>query len=187
VVTQKTHRQYFEAGLEVLSELGYRGFKLAALCQHMGLTTGSFYNRFENWPSYAHQLVHYWAEQYPDKWALAMRAEPDPHRRLALMAQHIKTTTHETESEIRTWGAIDPEVREVLSGVGRQRFDVVFETIFAILGDVRKAQLFANWSTYVRVGYQQATIPPDPDALSWVVDRFVEAVYAERPAGNPTQ
>ena len=37
---------YFETGLEVLSDLGYGGLKLAEVCNRLGVTTGSFYHYF---------------------------------------------------------------------------------------------------------------------------------------------
>ena len=39
---------YFETGLDVLSDLGYGGLKLAEVCHRLGITTGSFYHYFTN-------------------------------------------------------------------------------------------------------------------------------------------
>ena len=43
---------YFETGLDVLSDLGYGGLKLAEVCNRLGVTTGSFYHYFSGWPDY---------------------------------------------------------------------------------------------------------------------------------------
>ena len=43
---------YFETGLDVLSDLGYGGLKLAEVCNRLGVTTGSFYHYFSGWPAY---------------------------------------------------------------------------------------------------------------------------------------
>ena len=48
---------YFEAGLEVLADLGYGGLKLAEVCNRLGVTTGSFYHYFAGWPVYTKELV----------------------------------------------------------------------------------------------------------------------------------
>jgi AcrR family transcriptional regulator len=37
---------YFQTGLDVLSDLGYGGLKLAEVCNRLGVTTGSFYHYF---------------------------------------------------------------------------------------------------------------------------------------------
>jgi len=48
---------YFETGLDVLSDLGYGGLKLAEVCSRLGVTTGSFYHYFSGWPVYTKELV----------------------------------------------------------------------------------------------------------------------------------
>ena len=48
---------YFETGLDVLSDLGYGGLKLAEVCNRLGVTTGSFYHYFPGWPAYTRELV----------------------------------------------------------------------------------------------------------------------------------
>lgn len=182
-----SREEYFETGLGVLEEIGYAGFKLAEVCDRLGVTTGSFYHRFSNWPDFTHELARYWVEQYPNRWAATLRAETDPRRRLAMLAERVKTMPHRTEVAIRTWAAVDPEVHTILSHVDQQRFDLVCETVLGILHDPNRARMFASWSTYLRIGYQQALIPQDTAALDWAVDRFVDAVYSgpEPPAAAP--
>src|SRR6516162_8183588 len=53
---------YFETGLEVLSDVGYGGLKLAEVCNRLGVTTGSFYHYFSSWPAYTRDLVSYWVQ-----------------------------------------------------------------------------------------------------------------------------
>lgn len=48
---------YFETGLDVLSDRGYGGLKLAEVCNRLGVTTGSFYHYFPNWASYTRELI----------------------------------------------------------------------------------------------------------------------------------
>ena len=52
-----TRESYFDAGLEVLSDLGYGGLKLAEVCNRLGVTTGSFYHYFASWSAYTRALV----------------------------------------------------------------------------------------------------------------------------------
>ena len=42
---------YFETGLDVRSDLGYGGLKLAEECNRLGVTTGSFCHYFPGWPA----------------------------------------------------------------------------------------------------------------------------------------
>jgi AcrR family transcriptional regulator len=121
---------YFETGLDVLSDLGYGGLKLAEVCSRLGVTTGSFYHYFSGWPVFTKEL--------------------------------------------------DPQ-----AAVDQQRFDIVFESAFEILQNKRQAQLFAAWGVYLLVGYEQATLPRDSDALEWIAGQLLDALDSGRFASVP--
>ncbi|HEU4362618.1 MAG TPA: TetR/AcrR family transcriptional regulator [Mycobacterium sp.] len=181
----RSREDYYETGLDVLADLGYGGFKLAEICKRLGVTTGSFYHRFASWPAYAHELARYWVEHHTTRISESLRAEPDPRIRIEWLTELTRTSSYRTEAAIRTWSAVDPEVHALLTAVDQERFDVTFEAIFEILHDVRQAQLFASWATYLRIGYQQALIPYDPEARNWALDRILEVFYSDRFAGAP--
>ncbi len=48
---------------------------------------------------------------------------------------------HGAEAAIRVWSSVDSEVYSVQAAVDRQRFDIMFESAFAILQNKRQAQL----------------------------------------------
>ena len=58
-----SRESYFETGLDVLSDLGYGGLKLAEVCSRLGVTTGSFYHYFSGWPAYTRELVENWMKE----------------------------------------------------------------------------------------------------------------------------
>lgn len=78
VVSREAH---FETGLDVLSDLGYGGLKLAEVCNRLGVTTGSFYHYFPNWPAYNKELVAHWMQVRTVRAIEELRAETDPRRR----------------------------------------------------------------------------------------------------------
>lgn len=171
---------YFETGLGVLSDLGYGGLKLAEVCARLGVTSGSFYHYFTNWSAYTHGLVHYWMEERTLKEIEAVRAEPDPRRRIDTLIQVALVLPHGAEAAIRAWSSLDPVVHAVQVEVDRQRFDIMCESAFEILRDKRQAQVFADWGVYVLVGYEQATLPPDNTALAWIADQWLDALDSGR-------
>lgn len=57
-----SRESYFETGLDVLSERGYGGLKLAEVCNRLGVTTGSFYHYVPSWPAYTRELVSHWMQ-----------------------------------------------------------------------------------------------------------------------------
>ncbi|MGE0220669.1 TetR/AcrR family transcriptional regulator [Mycolicibacterium sp.] len=175
-----SRESYFDAGLDVLSDLGYGGLKLAEVCQRLGVTSGSFYHYFTNWSEYTRELVEHWRNGMTVQVVEAVAAEPDPRRRLDHLIEAGLTLPHPAEAAIRVWSSIDPQVRAVQTEVDRQRFDTVYGSALEILGDERQAELFAAWAVYLLVGYEQASLPPDPGGLAWIVGQLLEALDSGR-------
>jgi len=167
---------FFDAGLDVLSDLGYGGLKLAEVCQRLGVTTGSFYHYFSNWSAYTQQLVAHWQKGMTVHVIEAVQAEPNPRRRIDRLIEAGLTLPHSAESAIRVWGSIDPQVRAVQAAVDRQRFEAVYDSALQILENPRQAELFASWAVYLLVGYEQAILPPDTAGLRWIVGQLLEAL-----------
>jgi AcrR family transcriptional regulator len=176
---------YFETGLDVLSDLGYGGLKLAEVCNRLGVTTGSFYHYFPGWPAYTRELVGHWMQARTVAVVEALRAEPDPRRRIDTLIQVGLGLPHGAEAATRVWSSVDPEVYTVQAAVDQQRFDIMFESAFEILQNKRQAQMFAAWGVYLLVGYEQATLPRDTDALKWIVGQLLDALDSGRFASVP--
>lgn len=171
---------YFETGLDVLSDLGYGGLKLAEVCNRLGVTTGSFYHYFPNWPSYTKDLVAHWRQVRTVRTIEELRAEPDPRRRIDALIETGLELPHGAEAAIRVWSSLDPHVQAVQTAVDQQRFDVMYESAFEILRHKRQAQMFAAWAVYLLVGYEQATLPRDTAALRWIAGQLSEALDSGR-------
>jgi len=178
---------YFETGLEVLSDLGYGGLKLAEVCTRLRVTTGSFYHYFNNWPAYSRELVAYWRQHRTTRIVEAVRAEPDPRRRIDLLIQEALALPHGAEGAIRVWSSIDADVHELQSAVDQQRFDIMYESALEILGDERVADRFAKWCVFVLVGYEQATLPPDSAALDWIAHQMLVLLDSGRFGPAPAE
>jgi AcrR family transcriptional regulator len=176
---------YFETGLEVLSDLGYGGLKLAEVCNRLGVTTGSFYHYFPSWPAYTKDLVEYWVQRQTVQIIEAVRAEPDPRRRIDTLIQEGLSLPHGAEAAIRVWSSVDPQVYSVQAAVDQQRFDIMCESAFEILHNKRQAETFAAWGVYVLVGYEQAALPPDSEALEWIAGQLLDALDSGRFASVP--
>jgi AcrR family transcriptional regulator len=180
-----SRESYFETGLEVLSDLGYGGLKLAEVCNRLGVTTGSFYHYFPGWPAYTKELVAHWMQARTVEVVEAVRAEPDPRRRIDALIQVGLALPHGAEAAIRVWSSVDPAVYAVQAAVDQQRFDIMYESAFEILQNKRQAQMFAAWGVYVLVGYEQATLPRNTDALAWIVGQLLDALDSGRFASVP--
>jgi len=180
-----SRESYFETGLDVLSDLGYGGVKLAEVCNRLGVTTGSFYHYFQSWPAYTKDLVEHWMQARTVAVIEAVRAEADPRRRIATLLQVGLGLPHGAEAAIRVWSSLDPHVHSVQAAVDQQRFDILFESGFEVLQSKRKAQLFAAWGVYLLVGYEQAALPRDAAALEWIAGQWLDALDSGQFASVP--
>ena len=167
---------FFDIGLDILSDVGYGGLKLAEVCQRLGVTTGSFYHHFGSWSAYTQQLVEHWREGMTTQVVRTARAEPDPRKRVDSLIETGLMLPHGAEAAIRVWSSIDPWVHEVQAAVDRERFATMYGCALEILQNERQAQLFAAWAVYLLVGYEQATLPPDTDGLAWIVAQLLHAL-----------
>ncbi|BDX29558.1 transcriptional regulator [Mycobacterium antarcticum] len=179
-----SRESYLETGLDVLSDLGYGGLKLAGVCQRLGVTTGSFYHYFPSWSAFTRALVDYWLQQRVEGMAVAY-AERDPRRRIDTIIAHALALPHGAEAAIRVWSSIDPGVFAVQSTVDGRRFDVLREAAQEILHHEHQAQVFASWGMYLLIGYEQSTLPRDTVGLRWVADQMLAALDSGRFASVP--
>ncbi|OBG02331.1 TetR/AcrR family transcriptional regulator [Mycolicibacter sinensis] len=175
-----SRQAYFETGLEVLSEMGYGGLKLAEVCNRLGVTTGSFYHYFTSWPVYTRDLVQHWLEARTVAHVEFVRALPDPRERIVNLIQIALALPHGAEAAIRAWSSADPAVHAVQAEVDRQRFDIMYESALQVLNAKRPAHLFASWAMYLLVGYEQALLPRDSAAIEWISGQLLDALDSGR-------
>jgi AcrR family transcriptional regulator len=185
VATGLSREAYFEAGVEVLSDLGYGGLKLAEVCGRLGVTSGSFYHYFSNWSAYTHELVDHWKQASTAELLDCRRHVPDPRRLIDQLIHNGLNLPHGAESAIRTWSNLDPDVHAAQEVVDRARNDIMRESALEILGDERQARVFADWAVYLLIGYEQCSLPKDKVTLQWIAGQLLDALDSGRFATIP--
>lgn len=181
-----TRESYFEIGLEVLTDLGYGGLKLAEVCNRLGVTTGSFYHYFPSWSAYTRELVSFWVQDRTVRLIEKIQLETDPRRRIEVSIEVGLSLPHGAEAAIRSWSAVDPHVHEVQVEVDRQRFEIMRVSAMEIVHDEPQSQVFATWALYVLVGYEQLTLPRDPTLFEWIATHMLDELEAGRFSGVPS-
>lgn len=171
---------YFETGLEILADLGFGGLKLAEVCNRLGVTTGSFYHYFPNWPAYTRDLLAYWRQDRTVRIIDAIRQESDPRQRIASVIDVAMRLPHGAEAAIRVWSSVDPHVQQVQREVDQQRFDILYSSALEMVNDVRQAQIYAAWSVFVFVGYEQSTLPRENSMFEWIANQMLDDLEAGR-------
>lgn len=185
--TVSTRESYFETGLEVLTDLGYGGLKLAEVCNRLGVTTGSFYHYFLSWPVYTRELVTFWVQDRTVRLIEKIQQETAPRRRIELSIEVGLSLPHGAEAAIRSWSTVDPHVHEVQAEVDRQRFEIMRASAMEITHDERQSHVYATWALYVLIGYEQLTLPRDPKLFEWIAVYMLDELEAGRFSGVPLQ
>lgn len=187
MATVAARASFFETGLEILADLGFGGLKLAEVCSRLGVTTGSFYHYFPNWSNYTRALIDYWLEDRSLRLAALFRAEPDPGKRMRMIIEVVLSLPHSAESAIRAWSSMDPDVLAVQREADRQRFAVCYDYAMEIVKDHRQAEVFANWAIYLLVGYEQSTLPREPEVYTWISNQILDMLKSGRFATVPAR
>ncbi|MFJ2758986.1 TetR/AcrR family transcriptional regulator [Nocardioides sp. NPDC087217] len=169
----RAEESFYDAGLEILASDGYAGLKLAPLCAHLGVTTGSFYHRFDNWADFTGRLIAHWHQQRTTMLVNLVAAEPDPIHRLKMLHDVAMSLPHRAEAAIRAWSAIDPSVRAVQAAVDEERYQVVLETFRALVPE-QDAMSYARTALFLVAGRELAGDDSSHDetadaTLSWAL------------------
>lgn len=176
---------FFEAGLEILADLGFGGLKLAEVCSRLGVTSGSFYHYFTGWGAYTRELVDYWREDRTVRVIDVLRSQQDPRKRIEAIIAVGLWLPHSAESAIRAWSSVDPHVGAVQREVDQQRFDILYQSAMEIVHDPVQAKTYAAWAVYVFVGYEQANLPREPRMFEWISTAMLDDLEAGRFADVP--
>ena len=176
---------FFEAGLDILADLGFGGLKLAEVCSRLGVTTGSFYHYFSGWGTYTRELVVYWRQDRTVRVIDVIRSQPDPRRRIEAIIEVALSLLHRAESAIRAWSSVDPEVLAVQREVDQQRFEILYDSAFEIVGDAGQAHTYAAWAVYVFIGYEQAMLPREAKMFEWISTTMLNDLEAGHFADAP--
>ncbi|MEO3788385.1 helix-turn-helix domain-containing protein [Actinocorallia sp. B10E7] len=176
-----TKNDYFDVAMRVLAEEGYPALKQANLCKALGVTTGSFYNHFQNWQDFTGQLLDKWRKERTSLLAAAASRTNDPAKALDLLRELALSLPHRAEAAIRAWSLIDPQVAEVQALVDRERLDAVQHAMDALFSDRETSTGYARTAFYVLVGFEQFEgDSTDPHHLNWAFRRLLEHIEERR-------
>jgi AcrR family transcriptional regulator len=163
---------YFEAGLDLLSEGGARAVTIANLCQRLGVTKGSFYHHFASGPDFLRQLLHHWEVEYGLQRLEATVAVTNPGERMELAKRLAVDFLHEAETAIRALARTDPLAAEVQGRVDRGREAALVETYVEAGMPEETARTLARVGMTILVGTQQMERPVDRPRLFALFDEY---------------
>jgi AcrR family transcriptional regulator len=175
-------QDYFREALTVLADQGGEGVTIAAVCDALGVTKGSFYHHFGSLTGFVDQLLPYWEAQRSSRLVGRTRPPPDPRRRLVRLIELAVELPHPTEAAMRAWGWRQPEVALAVERVDGRRERHLTGVIAAVGVDRRAARTHARIMLDVIISAQQREDPVDPRRLRQLLDECTRLIAL---AANP--
>jgi len=160
-----TRSAYFDAAFEVLAERGPEGLTIAALCQRLGVTKGSFYHHFSDFGAFVDALLEHWAVEHATRLIALSESMTDPRERMDLLRGIAVGLPHEAEAAIRAWSWSNERVAGVQRGVDRARLTHLTAAITETGKDPERAHRLATIALSTLIGLQQLERPARAKAM----------------------
>lgn len=177
-----TAEDYYRAALAILGEHGSQALTIAALCERLDVTKGSFYHHFGGMPGFVDQLLAYWEQEHSERLIAISRDQPNPALRMTTLTEMGVGLPHASESAIRAWGRSDPDVAEVMARVDKRRERHVVDAIAALGVQRARARLLGRIAMDLLVGIQTREVPPEPKRVRQMLQEINKLVYLD---GDP--
>jgi AcrR family transcriptional regulator len=168
-----TREDYLSVGLDLLAEGGVSAVTIAALCDRLGVTKGSFYHHFEDVAGYHAALLESW-ERSTYKAIESARAVADSHKRLSVLKELGVAAHHEAESAIRAWARSSEPAAAVVGRVDGAREANLVESFREIGIPLNRARHLARIGLATLIGTQSLERPVDRKRLLAVYDEYQE-------------
>jgi AcrR family transcriptional regulator len=166
-----TRDHYLAVGLDLLAEGGVSAVTIAALCDRLGVTKGSFYHHFASVPDFHVALLAGWEQSTYERIEEA-RAVTDSHKRLGVLKELGVAAHHEAESAIRAWARSSPPAAEVVRRVDAAREANLVESFRELGIPLTRARHLARIGLATLIGTQSLERPVDRQRLLAVFDEY---------------
>jgi len=150
-----TRERYFEAALDVIAGQGVEAVTIAALCQRLDVTIGSFYHHFKGREGFLGAFYAWWETEHAFHLVDQARREPDPVARLSLLKRLAAGLPHGAEAAIRAWSRSHPDAAAAQRRVDEARIAVVVDTLRQVGLPPARARTLGMMAVSVLIGAQQ--------------------------------
>ena len=178
-----TKVDWYDAALELLAEGGAEHLTLAALCERVGVTKGSFYHHFENLPACHDGALEYWSTDLLAEAVAQAEAVADPRARLAVLRRQGVASFHEAEIAVRAWATWYPPAAAAYRRLEQGRRAALVATFGELGIDAAQAARLARIGTALMIGVQHQDERVDRAALDDVFAEYQRWIEASIPAG----
>ncbi len=171
-MARKAKRDWFEAGIALLAEVGPTGITVDALCKKLQVTKGSFYHHFKNYEDFKISFLNFYEAEGTLDIIDRLQDLPTASAKLRGLLEIIVGYTAVSEIYLRAWAIQDEMVRAVQMRVDGRRLAYVEELLLEMLNDPIEAQRKAKLMYVILVGAEQMQPPIVGEALRALFDEF---------------
>ena len=177
-----TPTDYFDAALDLLGENGAEALTLAALCDRVGVTKGSFYHHFDSMPAFHERVLAHFATDALDAAVQHAMAVTNPRQRLAVLRHLGVASAHETEVAVRAWATWYEPAAQAHRRIEQRRRGVLVTTFLELGIAAPQAGVLARIGTALMMGMQSDGSRVDRAALDEVLTEYQRWIEASIPA-----
>jgi len=172
--------------MKLLAEGSHESLTIAALCDELGVSKGSFYHHFGGWSGFVAGLLESWERESTLELKEAAEKIDAVGTKYRLLSNLIDTIPHDAEAALRVWSHTDPTVKEAVSRVDAIRESMVTDFFALTIAKSDAAQL-AELYLSTLVGNQFAHRPVDTRRMRKLLNqmtKLTEAFYGPEVFGG---
>jgi len=136
-----TLADYFARAIRILSEGSHEDLTIAAMCDSLEVSKGSFYHHFGSWQGFVKAFLENWERETTLNITEISARIKDPKQRHRIVHGLIHRLPHDAEGAIRVWARTDPLVRTVQMRVDEERIGLMNDAFGMVLPPADARQL----------------------------------------------
>lgn len=136
-----TLADYFARATRILSEGSHEDLTIAAMCDSLEVSKGSFYHHFGSWQGFVKAFLENWERETTLNVTEVAARIKEPKQRHRLLSALIHSFPHDAEGAIRVWARTDTLVRTVQMRVDEERVALIYDAFCMVLPPAEARQL----------------------------------------------
>jgi AcrR family transcriptional regulator len=163
---------FFCAAYELLAERGCTGLTIAAMCERLRVTKGSFYHHFEDMPAFVAAFAQRW-QTYFVGFFDSFAQVPDARRRLAACANNAGASISPGVRSVLAWARTNQAIADAVGEVYRSVWALSAGSFTDWAGDSDTGAVLGPMANSVAIGAQSR--PRVLSAERWIL--WCAAIY----------
>jgi AcrR family transcriptional regulator len=172
--------EFFAAARSVLASRGCEAVTVAALCNSLSVTRGSFHYHFAGMENFVARMAQDWVSGRT-AWLTECAEVADPLIRLGLLHEPMMSPPDFAELSWHAWGWTNRTVARSLVSFEKQWEELLFHTLTALDFQPAVASLLAEMDVALAIGLHQRRQPWELDDVVSQVVLWLEAVLGVGP------